>query len=187
MGKKKKKKLKQYNIAICDTETTGLECDTHEIIEIGVILYNPQKDLVIKEWSRKAAPRNIRTASEYALTINGYDDNPKSYSDNIESVIDEFYKLVKGHIIMGQNIQFDVDFISKYLIEFGTQYDFDRCRKLELSSMVYPAIYKTDLRSTSLFALCEYFGVSNEGEHSALVDCRRTLEVYRCLMKNYKI
>jgi DNA polymerase III epsilon subunit-like protein len=38
----------------------------------------------------------------------------------------------------------------------------------------------------SLRSLCDYFGISNEGAHSALVDARRTAAVYRELCRSFR-
>jgi DNA polymerase-3 subunit alpha (Gram-positive type) len=179
-------KLKDFNLAFVDTETTGLDPVRQEIIEIAAIIYDPRKDKVIKEWSRKAAPRTIKTASDIALNMNGYNEAPETYKDNIKDVISEYYKITKDCIVVGQNIQFDINFIKKYYKEFSVGGEFHRHRRLEISSMVWPAIVNSELESISLQAICEHFGVSNENAHRALVDCHRTLEIYRCVMNLYK-
>lgn len=179
--------LKDINLAFVDTETTGLSPETNEIIEIAAILYNPRKDEVLQEWERKAAPRNIKTASKIALDMNGYNDAPHTYVGDIKDIILEFADLVKGYMIVGQNIQFDINFIEKYFKEFNIDKEVHRHRKLEISSMAWPVLSKTDLKSMSLNAQCKHFNISNEGAHRALTDCHRTLEVYRCLMKLYNI
>jgi DNA polymerase III epsilon subunit-like protein len=169
-----------------DTETTGLSPIDHEIIEIAAIIYDPRKDKIIKEWSRKAAPRNIKTANEIALNMNGYNEAPETYKDDIKDVISEYYKITKGCIVAGQNIQFDINFIEKYYKEFSIGGEFHRHRRLEVSSMVWPVIVDSELENISLKTLCEHFGVSNENAHRALADCHRVLEIYRCLTNIYK-
>ena len=181
-----KEKLSDLNLAFVDTETTGLDPKTNEIIEIAAIIYDPKEDKIIKEWSKKVAPRNIKTASEVALDMNGYNEDPKSYTNNIKDVMIEFNKVVKGCMIIGQNIQFDIAFIDKYYNEFAIEDGIHRHRKLEISSMSWPILRKTGLKSYSLAAQCKYFNISNEGAHRALTDCIRTLEVYKCLIKAYK-
>lgn len=177
----KNKKLCEYNLAFVDCETTGLSPQDNEIIEIAAILYDPRKDKILQEWERKTVPRNIKTASKIALDMNGYNDAPETYLDSIQDVIPEFCNLIEGYIIVGQNIQFDIDFIEKYYEEF--KIDKEIRRKIEISSMTWPILSKSDLLYRSLGSQCHYFGISNEGAHRALIDCRRALEVYRCAMK----
>ena len=172
-------------LAFIDTETTGLFPEEHEIIEIAVMIYDQEKDQVVKKWSKKAAPRHIQTANPIALDMNGYNEDPESYMDNIEEVLKEYYDIVEGCMIVGQNVQFDIDFIDKYRLEFNIGKEIHRDGKLELKSMVWFAVKDSDVKSRSLAPLCNYFNISNEGEHRALIDCKRTLEVYRCLIKIY--
>lgn len=177
--------LKDINIAVVDTETTGLSPKTNEIIEIAVIIYDPNEDKIIREWEAKAAPRHIKTASSYALKINGYNEDPDSYTGDIKNIITEYLEVVDGCSVLGQNIKFDMGFINKYLNEFNIDKSQHRHRMLELSSITWPIMRKTASKSTSLEAQCNHFNISNDGSHRALTDCRRALEVYRCAMKIY--
>ena len=180
-----KKKFIPFNerrLAFIDTETTGLHVDKgNEVIEIAAIIYDQHEDRVVREWSRKAVPRNIKTASPIALNMNGYNEDPKSYTDNIKDVMEEYFEVVKGCMLVGQNIQFDIKFIDKYRSEFGIGEEAHRDGQLEMKSLVWSAIKDSGIKSLSLNSLCTHFGISNEGEHRALADCKRTLEVYLCL------
>lgn len=171
------------NIAVVDTETTGLDCNKHEVIEIGVLVYNQQTDTIISEWDVKIKPRYIETAQDEALKINGYLEHPHLYTNNIYDTIIEFNSIVKDCIVLGQNIQFDLDMLKKYYNEFKISDPFHRHRKLELTSVVWPIIRQSELTSMSLHSLCKYAGISNKNEHRALSDCHRTLEVYKWAMK----
>ena len=175
------KKLHEINLAFADIETTGLDLETHEIIEIAVLAYNPNTD-EIKEWETKIAPSHIETASDVALRINGYTNNPKSYATNLKSAMIKFNSLTEGCIIVGQNINFDLSFIKKAMKELGISPNFDR-RSLDLMSLVWFAVKDTGIPGISLEKLCNYFGVCNVGAHTAMVDCRRTFEIYRKLAK----
>jgi len=61
--------------SVLDTETTGLNLNRHEIIQVGLIEYeiSDQGDLrLIWEHDHKIIPTNIATADPKALKINGY-------------------------------------------------------------------------------------------------------------------
>jgi DNA polymerase III alpha subunit (gram-positive type) len=179
--------MKPYSdklLAIIDSETTGLLTDEHELIELAVILYDRQQDIVIKEWDVKIAPRHINTAQDQALKINGYADDPTSYKTNIKSALIKFNKLTDNCILVGQNVAFDIAFIKKAMAEFNMEPKFDR-RSLELMSMSWFHICDQNLNGLSLKDLCSYFNISNVGAHGALVDCRRTLGVYKSLAGIY--
>lgn len=171
-------------LAFVDTETSGLDCRQHEIIEIGVILYDRRKDLTIEEWQTRIAPRNISTASKEALDINGYNKDPDSYKTNIESALCKLNKLTSKCIIVGQNISFDLGFIRRYMEEFNIAPEFDR-RSLDIMSMAWPYASENNLNGLSLKDLCNHFNFSNVGSHSALTDCRRALNIYKTLISIY--
>lgn len=181
-----KKQLKNINLVFVDTETTGLDENTHEVIEIAAIVYDPREDKVVRKWERKAAPRHIETADAIALRINGYNDDPGSYRGDIKDVISEFHREFDEYVMIGQNIQFDIRFIEKYYCEFVISDGVHRHRKLELSSIAWPVLGYSDKTDISLATLCDHFDISNEGAHRALVDCERGLEVYRQLMMRYR-
>lgn len=185
--KKERPKIKDLNIAFVDTETTGLDSVKNEIIEIAAIIYNPNTDTIIKEWSKKAKPRRIETADEIALNMNGYNDDPESYQGDISEIMNEYAKVVDGCIIAGQNIQFDIDFIEEAYKECGIKKSIRRHRKLEISSVAFPIIRNTELNSMGLADICNHFNISNDNSHRALIDCRRTLEVYKCVTKIFEM
>lgn len=178
-------KFSDLKLAFVDTETTGLDEIKHEIIEIACLIYDPVKDKVIKEWDRKIQPSRIETADQKALKINGYLNNIDKYTGGLKSALIKFNSLVKDCAIVGQNIDFDIRFIKSSMSEFNIEPNWNRHRKLDLLSMVWPVIRNTDIQGLSLVHLCKHFGVSNAGAHSALIDCRRAYEVYKCLMNTY--
>ena len=178
-------KLAEFNLAFTDTETTGLDETQHELIEIATIIYNPHTDQVIDEWEVKIQPQHIETARPKALQINGYINNPGLYTGNLNSALIKLNSLVSGCMLIGQGIEFDLRFLYYNMNALNIKPSFDRHRKIDCMSMAWFAVKDSDIPGMSLADLCDYFGVSNVGAHSALCDCRRTLEVYRALMGVY--
>lgn len=185
---KSSSKGKFYNtkLAFIDIETTGLSVDNHEIIEIGCITYDQNKDKILDEWVKKVSPKHIETASKAALDMNGYAKNPKAYKGDIKTTLLKFNKIVEGCMVIGQNIGFDISFIEAAMGRFKIEPNFDRHRKLDLLSLAWPAVFDKEINGLSLKNLCDHFNISNEGAHTALIDCRRSLGVYKCLMQFYR-
>ena len=179
-------KYKDCNLVFVDIETTGLKLDQHEIIEIAAIIYDKKEDKVLDEWEEKVSPIHIETASDSALKINGYVNNPNSYTGSLQATLIKFNKLVENCIVVGQNIGFDVAFIEKAMKKFDISPTWDRHRRIDLMSMAWPLLHDTDLPGLGLKHLCDYFNLSNAGQHTALIDCRRSLGVYKNLMDTYK-
>lgn len=178
-------KFSEFRLAFVDTETTGLDKNIHEIIEIAALIYDPVEKRVIGEWEKKIFPRNIETASPEALKINGYYDNPGSYKADAKSAMIKFNSITRDCMIVGQNIDFDIGFIKKTMAEFNIAPNFDRHRKLDTQSLAWFAVKESDIQKLSLAGLCDHFGVSNINEHRALADCRRAFGVYKCLEEIY--
>lgn len=179
-------KYASRNLCFADIETTGLDEQQHEIIEIAAVIYSPSEDKIIAEWEKKIAPRHIETASDVALKLNGYINNPGSYRGSLRSALIKFNSLVKDAMIIGQNIKFDTRFIRKYMEEFNIKPSFGRHQELDLMAMTWIPLHKSDIPGLSLAHLCDHFNISNVGAHGALIDCRRTFEVYQCLMRMHK-
>lgn len=180
-------KYSALKLCFADTETTGLDENKHEVIEIAAVIYDPVADKIVDEWSKKIAPSHIETASPEALRINGYAANPGLYDGNLKSSLIKFNSLAKDCMIIGQNIKFDTKFIRKHMDELGIKPSFGRHQELDLMAMAWPALCNDpDIQGLSLAHLCDYFKVSNLGAHAALTDCRRSFEVYQCLMKIYQ-
>jgi DNA polymerase-3 subunit alpha (Gram-positive type) len=180
-------KYSNMKIAFVDLETTGLDEYEHEIIEIATIIYDPIQDKVIREWEKKVSPMHIETADPVALKINGYINNPETYTGDLKSTLIKFNSLCKDCMIIGQNIKFDTGFIRKNMRDLNIKPSFGRHTELDLMPMSWMFIKDADIRGLSLADLCNHFNISNEGAHSALIDCRRAYEVYRCLMNMRKI
>jgi DNA polymerase-3 subunit epsilon len=177
-----KRKLSEIDLAFIDIESTGLDFDKHEIIEIAVIVYNQKEEKIIKEWEIKIAPQSIEDASEKALQLNGYITNQHLYKSSLKSALIKFNSIVKDCIVVGQNISFDVRFIEKEMSKLNIEPSYDH-RKLDMMSMSWFHVNETDIPGLSLKKLCDHFNVCNVGEHTALVDCYRTLELYGVLKR----
>lgn len=173
-------KFGDKRLAFVDLETTGLDSDIHEIIEIGVLIYNEREDKVEEEWDVKIAPNNIETASPVALEINGYKNNPDAYKTGLKSALIKFNSLVADCIIVGQNIaEFDLRFIYQNMKRLNIKPSWHRRDKQELGSLMWWIIKDIDVPGVSLANFCDFFEISNDGAHTALADCRRAYEVYR--------
>lgn len=179
-------KLNELNIAIVDLETTGLDENIHEILEIGMLIDDPRQEKIIDEFETKVAPAHIETASPKALEINGYINNPGLYTGNLQSALIKVNNLAKDCVLMNQEIEFDIRFLRKAMSDLGIDCSFNRHRKLDLKALTWFAVKDTDIKNVSLADLCTHFDVSNVGAHGALTDCKRALGVYQSLISYYK-
>ena len=64
--------MTKHNLAFIDIETTGLNPEVQEIIEIGGVITTPDL-VVVNEFEIKVKPENLAVAEPEALRINRFD------------------------------------------------------------------------------------------------------------------
>lgn len=185
-------KDKKYRIFL-DIETTGLDCNRHEILEIAVVKelieapYNAP-GIIVEEWCRKIIPRNIVDADPIALGVNGYlqqawDKEAVSFA----SIADELYSLLSSGKIIGQNPNFDLGFIAAEYAVLGIKPTFLRYA-IDTTTSSYLAWGLDGEQNLSMDSMRDYHGLDKVNAHSALkdaLDCRKIF--YESLAKLYDL
>ncbi len=172
-----------------DTETTGLDPNVHEMLEIAGILDDADciRDCAGKVvrgtrcYESKIQPRRIETAHPKALEINGY--TPEKWADArpLKDVLSEFIVMADHAILVGHNIRFDAAFISVALKEMGFEERIDY-HLVDTVTLAYEHLVPLGLKSLSLGAVCEFIGVK-PGDHTAMADTEACREVYYRLVR----
>ncbi len=181
--------MKLHNLAFIDTETTGLDPNKHEIIELAVIVAKQipregrgPKLEVIEEYEWKIKPLHIETAEEQALRVNGYNEVDWMFALDLKPVMEEFSKKTESAIFVSHNLTFDYNFLMKAFEETGVE---NRMHygKLDTISIAFARLYDAPLAERfSLKAIAELLKVENTKAHTALADTRALFESYRKLM-----
>lgn len=175
----------QQPLAFVDIETTGLDSEKGEIIELGVVIAKLKDDTltVIDELDLKIAPKHIETADAQALRINGYNEADWIFAVSIEDALATFIKKTEGAIFVAHNITFDYGFIEANLKRYGLENKM-HYHKLDTLAMAFGILQNNDdMGKLSLRALCEKYGVQNKKAHSAFADAYATYEVFKNLLK----
>jgi|688.fasta_scaffold91793_1 DNA polymerase III alpha subunit (gram-positive type) len=174
-------------LLVLDTETTGLDMTRHEIIQIGFLLMEfdgDQKFELISESEIKIRPLHLETAEPAALAVNGFTaygwKDTKPINEHFEEIKQ---KIENADLMLGQNLVFDLRFIKQAYENLNAvppafpQY-------IDTKWMATQLLKEGKLKSTSMDKMCKHFNIKIEGKaHTALVDCKRTLEVYKLLAK----
>ncbi len=182
--------MKKRNLAFIDLETTGLDADKHEIIEIGCIIARQVErdgrgnDLeVIEEFDLKVKPEHIETSDPESLKINGYHEMDWMFAVSLEQAMKMLAEKTDGAMLVAQNVAFDWLFLEKAFAKTGIENKMD-FHRIDILSMAYGKLYHDDrAQRFSLRALCEYFDIKNDRAHSALADIRAEYEVYKKLIE----
>lgn len=100
--------MRNSEIAFVDVETTGLNPEMHEIIEICIITGS-------KTYHTKIRPLRIQMADPFALSINGYNSKEWADAPTFEEVHLQISKMLAGKTIAGHNVKFDIEFLNESL------------------------------------------------------------------------
>ncbi len=175
-------------LTVLDTETTGLDADIHEIIQIATITYviSGEGDrYVLKKYEKKINPQQLHTAQERALQINGFTIEDWSGAPNASEVMPEIKEIVEGSdILVGQNLIFDLRFINEVCHRNGIDPP-DFPPYIDTKSIADRLVRANWLQRSGMDYLVEHYEVQVKGRaHTALVDCERTMAVFDELMRD---
>ena len=95
----------------------------------------------------------------------------------------EFKKFLGNDIIIGHNVNFDIDFIYDSMVDnLGEYLSNDYIDTLRISRKLLP-----ELKHHKLDNLIDYFNLTKRNEHRALNDCVLTNQVYINLVNFLKV
>lgn len=178
LGKTQGKLLNEYieDYVVFDLETTGVSPYNDEVIEISAV--KARKGKVVEEFSELVNPK--RTIPFAASRVNNITDDMVSDAPFFDEVLRHFLEFVGENVLVGHNIQsFDMKFIyrdcERYFHQLITN---DYVDTLILAKRCFP-----EWRHRRLGDLADYYGISTQGAHRALADCRMNQRVFELLGK----
>lgn len=161
------------NCCVVDVETTGLDTEYSEIIEIGAIRI------------RDGEPRDRFTSivkpsepiDEFIEKLTGITNEMLEKAYPLSRVLPVFRDFLADDIIVGHNVHFDINFL------------YDGCEDLGLApisndfvdTMRIARILLPDLPHHRLRDLCDYYQIINKRAHRAVNDCEATHKILRKL------
>jgi DNA polymerase III alpha subunit (gram-positive type) len=180
-----------FALALIDVETTGLDADIHEMIDIGAIYI----DVDGRELGRffiRINPAHPERAQADAKSVNGYSEarwrtlSAVSSSEALRA-FEEFHRRTAADrtvIFTAFNVGFDQAFVSRWLSREGRSFrDWYFYQVLDLPSMAWAQ----GLRELSGTKIAQALGISNETrdplKHTGATGADFNLELYRELLK----
>ena len=162
------------NYIIIDTETTGLDPRFDSIIEISAIKVSNNQ--IIDTFSSLINPGFI--IDEFITEKTGITNNMLQSAPQAKEIIPKFYSFVKNSILIGHNVNFDINFIYDALQCFDMKFNNNFIDTLRFARRLLP-----DLKHHRLQDIAEYFNINTDGSHRALRDCEITQLCYTNLKK----
>ena len=162
-------KIMNNNIVVFDIETTGLNPDLDQIIELGAVKI--EHGNIIEKFSTFVKP-TIEIPYEVSelthITNDMVEDAPP-----IECVIKKFYDFSKDCVLCGHNvIGFDIKFIRR----FGSYYDLTFDNDI-IDTMNEARVSKLKISRFNLGTVTKALGIELVGAHRAWNDAYATAQV----------
>jgi predicted DnaQ family exonuclease/DinG family helicase len=153
-----------------DTETTGLDPESDEIIEVAAIAFDCEG--VQDEYRTLVQPLHPPPYRVERLT--GIQASELTEAPHFAAVASEIAEFVGDSPVVGQNIEFDTTFLARSGVWVaGAQYDTH-----DLATLLLPALHDYSLRG-----IAEHLGVDFPVRHRAYADADATRSVFLALRR----
>ena len=167
------------NYVVFDLETTGVSTNNDEVVEISAL--KVKNGSVVDEFSTLVNPG--KPIPFYASNINGITDDMVLDAPVFREALSDFISFAGEAVLVGHNIyRFDMKFIYRDSLKyFGKTVSNDYADTYCLARSLFP-----ELSCHKLTFLADYLGLSTEGAHRALYDCRMTQVLYERIGQELK-
>lgn len=161
---------------VVDIETNGLSSSVCEIIEISAVRYRACE----KAATFSTLIKPTRPIDPFITSLTGITDAMVENAPEITPVLTEFERFVANDVLLGYNVNFDVNFLYDNMMRYLERpLANDFLDVLRLTRRALPAL--ENHRQTTVAA---HLGISVVGAHRAEADCLICNAIYNTL-KNY--
>lgn len=172
------KKLNSETFVCLDCETTGLDLENDQIIEIAVTKFT--FDTVIEEYDALVDPKREIPAESMAIHHISYE--MVQGKPTIDQLLPKVLDIVGNHIVVGHGIKFDIEMVAKAADRHQIPHQIRYNRFLDTLRM---ARLYGESPVNSLEQLRLHFNVENEGAHRAMSDVIVNMHVFKHLCRNH--
>ena len=162
----------EIEYVVLDTETTGtLKAD--RIVEIALVAF--KGDEVIEEWSTLINPqRDVGKTNIHGITASMVSSAP-IFAD----VVNDIFRIINNRVLVAHNLGFDARMLIQEFNRANTQGDIGKgfCT-MTAARRLLPS------DKSSLSDACNEFGINIIDAHSALGDCKMTMELFNHLSED---
>lgn len=160
---------------IIDIETTGLAAGIDEILEIAAIKYKDNN--VVDTFSSLI---KVNYIPDFIEKLTGINNQMIKDAPSIDGVIKEFYNFIGNDILIGYNINFDINFLYDSLFNIT---------EIELKNnfidiMIIAKRVIKDLDKYSQENVAQYYNINIDKSHRALDDCKTCSMIFENLKKD---
>jgi DNA polymerase III subunit epsilon len=179
------KELKPINLCFFDTETTGLDPQKHDIIEVAAVRVTIQPGPewfktwnVEKRFEAKVMPAHPFVEPAVAR-INGFSVEAWKDARSLPEVLVELYDIIHMTILCGSNPFFDYSFVKAGCDALG--WEFPRLlsyHKIDVPTLGVKLLLEGKIERIKQVTLAEYFQMKKQ-EHRAMADVEQCIEQFK--------
>lgn len=160
------------DFVVIDIETTGLSPVYNEIIEVAALrVSDGEVTASFCEFIRPSSP-----LPRFVIDLTGITDNDLADARSASDVLPDYVRFISDSIVVGHNVNFDINFIYDYCETLGISFSNDFVDTMRLSRKLHP-----DQERHRLSDLSSLYCIDDSCSHRALADCFTTLSVFICL------
>lgn len=167
---------------IIDIETTGLSPFWDDIIEVSAVKVrgSEESEKVFSSLVQPTPNADGSYVDSFIEELTGITNEMLESAPKKEQILPKLAEFVKGEVIVGHNVNFDVNFLYDAFEEVGLpHFDNDFIDTMRLARRI-----RKDLDHHRLGDLAEAYGIDYEGAHRSLQDCKITYRVFSALKKD---
>lgn len=167
--------FRKYPIVIFDFETTGLDSNRDQIIEVGAIKYLNFEP--VEEFSTLISTR--MPLSDVVQRLTGIRPEMLVGKPAIQDVIPRFLNFIEGSLLVAHNASFDMAFLRAECLRQGIDLEWPAFCTLKMARE-----YLAHLERKGLDSLAQYYGLQFEARHRSIGDVKVTSSVLKELLHN---
>ena len=149
-----------------DVETTSLNPKKGEICEIAIITVYGRFLKKRRVFHSKVMPTRLDDADPKSLKINGFNKKDWASAPTFRDIAPKISDILRDGTIVAHNVEFDHSFIREELRRVDSKLRISY-KKFDTKCLVYEHL---PIRSSSMKAVRDFFGISHENAHTALKD-----------------
>lgn len=163
-----------HDFVVLDIETTGYMPMFDEIIEIGCIRVRCLE--AVDTFHTLIKPKH--EINDFIVNLTGITNEMVAGAPSIQDVLPDLKEFIAYDIIVGHNVNFDVNFLYDAFRDFlQIPLSNDFIDTLRFSRRMFPSLPHHRLQD-----MVSYFCINSPGEHRSLFDCESTLACYLHLL-----
>lgn len=157
-----------------DIETTGLDSEYDEIIEIGAIKVRNTKEN--GEFHSLVKPKH--RIDDFITDLTGITNEMVKDAPSIKDVLPLFVDFIGEDILVGHNVNFDINFIYDNLV----RYNFNPLMNNYVDTLRLARRILPELKHHRLKDLADYYNIDTVGNHRSMKD----VDITNCIYKKLK-